>query len=79
MGTIVEAKLKLGLGFTDAPENVGLMTIPDGAGETAGDEFGLVVAPLLLFALVHGNGDDKQVRKLVMEFGVNPGFGHFSA
>ena len=79
MGTIVKAEFKLGLGFTDARDGIGAMTITDRAGKTARDEFGLVVAALLLFAFVHGNGDDEQVRKLVMEFGVNPGFGHFFA
>ena len=79
MGAIVKAEFKLWLGFTDSDEGVGLMMIADLTGKAAGNNFGLVVAALLLLAFVHGHRDDDQFRKLLMELGVNPGFGHFCA
>ena len=77
MGPIVKAEFKLWLGFTDSDEGVGLMMIANLTGKAAGNDLGLVVAALLLLAFVHGNGNDEQLRKLVMELGINPGFGHF--
>lgn len=79
MGTIVKAEFKLWLGFTDSDEGVGLMMIANLTGKAVGNDFGLVVAALLLLAFMHGNGDDEQPRKLLVELGVNPRFGHFCA
>ena len=79
MGTIVKTEFKLWLGFTNSDEGVWLMTIANLTGKALCNNFGLVVAALLLLAFVHGNRNDEQLRKLLMEVGVNPGFGHFCA
>ncbi len=75
---IGDADRILGLGFAVAAKNLGSVTVADLTGKAAGDQFGLVVTPKRLFAGVHGNGNDEELRMVLIESLLDPTFGHLN-